>query len=257
MTAASGERLPAFLLRAEQAVERDFRIGPVLARTFSILRRRLLPILLLYGGGMSLLYNVPVTFTSVDSSFADVAVACCISQVLCLVFNVFAGAAVVTAAIDDMRGRPVGMTAALRGALRRSFPVLGTMIAVFLLGGLGFYVLVPILTANPVLFVAVPAGVVEGLGPVQSMRRSADLTKGYRWRIFALSLVISLADIIVLSTIDDATRPLGHMALVLAPQIAWVMVMGAFAVILTAVTYRDLRVAKEGVDTDQIATVFD
>ena len=35
------------------------------------------------------------------------------------------------------------------------------------------------------------------------------------------------------------------------------MVMGAFAVILTAVTYRDLRVAKEGVDTDQIATVFD
>jgi hypothetical protein len=34
-------------------------------------------------------------------------------------------------------------------------------------------------------------------------------------------------------------------------------VLLAFFWILIAVTYRDLRVAREGVDTDQIATVFE
>jgi hypothetical protein len=31
----------------------------------------------------------------------------------------------------------------------------------------------------------------------------------------------------------------------------------AFIWILIAVTYRDLRIAREGIDTDQVATVFE
>jgi hypothetical protein len=261
MTAASGERLPAFLSRAEQAVERDFpvrefRVGHVLTQTFLILRRHLLPFLLLYGVA-SLLLNVPVAFTNHDSPVADIAVACGISLALCMMFNVFAGAAVVTAAIDDIRGRPVDMTAALRVALRRFFPVLGTTIAVVALGIIGLALIVPALIVITVLFVAVPACVVEGLGPVQSVRRSVHLTRGYRWRIFALWFATLLTESIVLIALDQATEPLRNIALIMAPQIAWDTVIGAFAVILTAVTYRDLRVAKEGVDTDQIAAVFD
>jgi hypothetical protein len=37
----------------------------------------------------------------------------------------------------------------------------------------------------------------------------------------------------------------------------WISVYGPFNAVLTAVTYHDLRVAKEGIDTDQIAAVFD
>jgi hypothetical protein len=35
------------------------------------------------------------------------------------------------------------------------------------------------------------------------------------------------------------------------------VVIGAIAVVLTAVVYRDLRIAKEGFEPDQIANVFD
>ena len=37
----------------------------------------------------------------------------------------------------------------------------------------------------------------------------------------------------------------------------WNAIYIAFSATLVVVTYRDLRVAKEGVDTDQIAAVFD
>jgi hypothetical protein len=266
MTEASGGRLPAFLLPAGRAAKfdvrehnfqsGDFRLGRVLKQTFSILRRHRLPFFLLYGVA-SLLLNVPVTFTNHESAVADVAVACGISLVLCAVFNVFAGAAVVYAAIDDMRGRPVDMTAALRVALRRFFPVLAVTAAVVALAILGLVLVVLAAIVVTVLFVVVPVCVVEGLGPIESMRRSAKLTKGCRGRIFTLWFATLMTEIIVQIALDQATEPFGNLALILAPQVAWDMVVGAFAVILTAVTYRDLRVAKEGVEADPIASVFD
>jgi hypothetical protein len=52
-------------------------------------------------------------------------------------------------------------------------------------------------------------------------------------------------------------RPFGSFALVLTPQVLWDVLVSAFAAVATAVTYRELRIAKEGVETDQVATVFD
>ena len=40
-------------------------------------------------------------------------------------------------------------------------------------------------------------------------------------------------------------------------SLVWSALWGAFYAILAVVTYHDLRVAKEGLDTDQIAAVFD
>ena len=264
MTDASAEQLPAFLLHRAQAARgdfrdlrsSDFRVGNVLTQAFSILWRHLLPFLLLYGVA-SLLLNVPVTFTNHDSPVADIAVASGISLALSMVFNVFAGAAVVHAAIDDMRGRPVDMTVAFRVALRRYFRVLGVTAAVVALAILGLVLIVPAAIVITMLFVVVPVCVVEGLGPVDSLRRSAQLTKGYRWQIFALWFAILITESIVQIAIDQMTEPFGSFALIFAPQVAWDVVLGAFAVILTAVTYRDLRVAKEGAEADHLAKVFD
>lgn len=259
MTDASGG-LPTFLSpnhsSAQSVGQQDFRIGRVITRTLSIMRCHLLPLALLYGIA-SLLLNVPVTFTNDDSPAVDVVIACGISLVLCTLFSVFAGAAVVDGAIDNMRGRPVDMGNAVRVALRRFFPILGATAAVVGLAILGFGLLIfPAAMIISACFVVVPVCVVEGLGPVQSMRRSAELTKGYRWRIFAVWFAILLIEGVVQSELDQATRPLGNFALVLAPQVAWDVVVGAFAVVLPAVTYRDLRIAKEGVNADQIAGVF-
>ena len=40
-------------------------------------------------------------------------------------------------------------------------------------------------------------------------------------------------------------------------RMAWDALMGAYQSIVVAVAYHDLRVAKEGVDIDHIASVFD
>jgi hypothetical protein len=106
-------------------------------------------------------------------------------------------------------------------------------------------------------YVVVPACLIESLGPMQSMRRSADLTRGHRWRIVALWFSLLVAEIVVQIGLDQATRPWGSFTLILAPQVAWDALVGAFAAVATAVTYRDLRVVKEGIEPDQVVTVFD
>jgi hypothetical protein len=43
----------------------------------------------------------------------------------------------------------------------------------------------------------------------------------------------------------------------IAVILLWSAVYSAFSAVLAVVAYHDLRVAQEGVDTDQIASVFD
>jgi len=257
---AEREELPSFLSSdhpAAQASDRDFCLGHVFAQSFSILGRHWLPFFLLFVIA-SLLLNIPVTFTEEDSPFTDVAIAMGVAQVLYAAFGAFAGAAVADAAINDMRGRPVDMSAALRAALRRYFPALGATAIVTVLAFVGLpFMLFPAAIVISVYFVVLPACVVEGLGPLQSLRRSAELTRGYRWRIFGFWFAIMMIEVIGQAQLDQATRPLGNNVLILAPQIAWDMVAGAFLAVASVVTYRDLRIAKEGIEPDQTATVFD
>ena len=44
--------------------------------------------------------------------------------------------------------------------------------------------------AGAILFASIPGCVVEGRGPIESWSRSAQLTKGYRWRLFGLALLL-------------------------------------------------------------------
>jgi len=254
------EELPSFLSAdrpEEQAADRDFRLGHVFALSFAILRRHWLPFFLLFVIA-SLLLNIPVTFTEEDSPVTDVAIAMGVAQVLYAVFGAFAGAAVAYAAINDMRGRPVDMRAALRVALRRYFPALGATAIVTVLAFVGLpFILFPAAIVISVYFVVLPACVVEELGPLQSLRRSAVLTKGYRWRIFGLWFAVMMMEVIVQALLDQAARPIGNNVLILAPQVLWDMVVGAFLAVASVVIYRDLRIAKEGIEPDQTATVFD
>ena len=46
-------------------------------------------------------------------------------------------------------------------------------------------------------FVAVPAAVAEGLGPLAALRRSGDLTAGNRWIIFGVAAVFYILGLVV------------------------------------------------------------
>jgi hypothetical protein len=120
-----------------------------------------------------------------------------------------------------------------------------------------------------VWFVATPACVVERLGVFRSLGRSAELTSGHYWSLFGMQLAI-LIPAIIIGSIASAVAPAifgaaGAAALSASldttlGQIVssvWSAIWTAFYAVLIAVTYHDLRVAKEGVDTEQIADVFE
>ena len=89
------------------------------------------------------------------------------------------------------------------------------------------------------------------------MERSAQLTKGHRWKIFGL-LLLAVPAAIVGEAIDLAveTADAGELVASVA-QVIWDAIWGAATAVLVIATYHDLRVAKEGVDTEQIAAVFE
>ena len=60
-----------------------------------------------------------------------------------------------------------------------------------------------------------------------------------------------------MNLIPKAFTAFGGPAVGLILELVWDALTGAFNAVMVVVTYHDLRVAKEGVDTDQIASVFD
>jgi hypothetical protein len=177
---------------------------------------------------------------------------------LTFALGMFCQAIVLYGAFQQMRGQPVSLTDSLQVGLRRFFPILGLTI-LSMLGVLGAAILLffPALIPLTMWFVATPACVVERLGPVRSLGRSRWLTKGHRWKILGLIL----SQFIVLGIVSGALAPIlgsaGGTTLALLGAVLWSGLWGAFYAISVVVTYHDLRVAKEGIDIEQIAAVFD
>jgi hypothetical protein len=189
---------------------------------------------------------------------------------LAFVLVLLGQAIVVRIAFQTLRGQPAGLHAAVQEALARFFSILGLAILVFLL----IFGMIALLSHLPepalfamvfmvvasVLFVrwslALPACVVEGLGVVDSLGRSARLTKSHRWKIFGIIVLVcaplpAVTAILgaAMSLLGPALQHLGQFVL----GVAWIT---GFNSVLTAI-YHDLRVANEGIDSGQIASVFD
>lgn len=169
-------------------------------------------------------------------------------------------AMVIFGTFQTLRERPVSAIASLKHGLTSwaSTLAVSLLVVIIVVGGL-LLLLVPGLIAGTILAVAVPASVVESRTPIDSLRRSASLTRGYRWGIFGATVALGLVDKAVQYVIDSAFLH-GYS---FAPY-AWagatsllVLVFTTYQAVFLAVLYHDMRVAKEGVDINQIAAVFD
>jgi hypothetical protein len=169
-----------------------------------------------------------------------------------------------------MRGRPFNLLESARVGLRRFFPIVGIAISVSLLAGIASLAfLVPGVVLYLMWFVATSVCVVEQLGPFRSMGRSRELTRKHRWKILALILLTLIPSGIVATIVGAVVLAALGMAVYwgLSPTLSdpfgqfvgllWSAIWTAFYAILAVVIYHDLRVAKDGVDTDQIAAVFE
>jgi len=193
-----------------------------------------------------------------------------------IVLGTFSEAVIVHAAFQDLQRRPVRLAESLNVALRRFLPIVAVAFAMVnlinLVVGLAsvvvlsiqyeylqyvwpfLLIIIPGLVLYAMWFVAVPACVVERLGPWTSLRRSRDLTKGHRWKLCGLTLLLIIPIVGIIKfglAIDEGP--------IVGPIINWICrgICAAFAAVVGAVTYHDLRVVKEGLNIDQITKVFD
>jgi hypothetical protein len=277
-------------LPTDRFEERDFRIGQTLNRAFSVLSRNFLPFFLvnLAAFVINVIAVVPVLLVlffamlgagAATPSLSLLIGAGAIVMVITLILQVLTQAVVLHAAFQDLLGRPVSIGASVRIGLSRFLPLVGIGFAIgvvvlvlvvillavegVVVAAIGSSPIAALLAAIPPVaaglmlvimwFVAPPACVVEQLGPLDSISRSSSLTKGHRWPIFAIWFVVILLSLGINWALGIKLQ--GGLGTVAA--FVWGSVFSAFYSIFVAVTYHDLRVAKEGIGTDQIATVFE
>jgi hypothetical protein len=184
-----------------------------------------------------------------------------IAVLLNMVLTYAAMGAVVYGTVAYLRGRPAGVGECLSRGFGVVLPVILVAILITLMGTIGMMLLViPGIIVFVITAAAVPAAVVERPGVWGSIKRSAELTKGNRWRVFALLVIFYIVMMGIAWVLGLVGLP------ILAPDgttfaiivlYVWSGLVTAFFAAFGAVIYHDLRVAKEGASSEQIAAVFD
>jgi len=234
--------------------EGEFRIGRVFSRTLTLLSRNF-PIYF----AVAAVAALPSVFVDTSTSGQEAKFSAPLLSVLAmLVLSPLSQAIMLHTAFQDMSGRRISLSESLRAALSRWLPLIGLSICVgfgVMLGTL--MLIVPGIILIMMWYVANPACIVERLGVFASMRRSSELTKGHRWSIFGMWVLIAIASGVISAVLKGVLGLTGSSGLVISGTLAWTALATAFGVVFAISTYHDLRVAKEGVDTRQIVAVFD
>lgn len=187
------------------------------------------------------------------------------AALLRIVLQFFAQAAIMYVTVEHIAGRRASVGQSLSAGFTHALPILGLAILNSLAIGFGTLVcLIPGFILMCVLFASVPAAVVERLGPIEAMQRSADLTHGHRLTIFLALFVVGLVYLAIVVPLSLALVAGGA---VTAPSagirvanyaLDWggTTVFTCFQAVLAAVFYARVRGVRDGVDADEIARVF-
>jgi hypothetical protein len=163
--------------------------------------------------------------------------------------------AVTYTTVEALSGRDAAFGASLKHGLRRFFPSLavGFLVAICtVLGVIGLIVGTFIVAA--MLYVAVPASVIERPGVFGALRRSAELTSGCRGWIFLIQLITGMVPGLVTTIIDRTAK--GWEVFVWS-HIAVTTLGGMFGATMCATTYVGLRNIKDGIHASELAKIFD
>ena len=100
----------------------------------------------------------------------------------------------VRATIADSQGRRAGLDECLKVAMARALPLIGVsfLFVIGLMVGMILLIVPGIMFAAAYAVVA-PVVVEERVGVIEAFRRTSQLTRGARWKIFGLGLLILVA----------------------------------------------------------------
>ncbi len=230
----------------------EFSISSVLNRTLSTLLANpavfiVLALLAMVPGA---LLSLATAGSTGGSAFVNI-----LDRILGLVIQ----GAIAYAAFQVLRGEDV----TIGDSMSRGLNEVVTLVLIAILTTLGIVVgtillIVPGIILACMWAIVVPVCVVERRGTMDCLSRSAQLTKGYRLKIFALFLLVGLATFliafVIAGLIGFVTGSEG-LALLVASLVASLPV--AFGAVMVAIVYFDLRAIQEGVSLDSLANVFD
>jgi MFS family permease len=246
--------------------EDGFRVGRVLGRSFGVLGRHFVQFLLVtaipivplaYVIGVELVSAVGVKHPD-PTAMARLGLLMMAAVAFWGVAIMIAQAIVLYGTFQDMRGKSMSFGEAIIKGFARFFPIIGLAICTLIAVGTGLMLLViPGIIFGLMFYVALPACVVERLGPIASMKRSIALTKGHRWKIFGILILIGLLSGIGGAVIATILTMVGGAKAMLIGRFVWQAIMGAFGAVVVAVIYHDLRAAREGIDVERMAAIFD
>jgi multisubunit Na+/H+ antiporter MnhG subunit len=248
-----------------------FQIGRVFNNSFSVIGRNIVltvGLALLFSGLPTVLMQLWTesrmqAILAVDpGAAADPAFAfrnSWISFVAIFISSIFAlllQSALVRATIEDLNGKRPTFGDSLQIAIRFLLPTLGIGFLVALGSGLA---MIALIVPGIILWlgwsVSVPVLIQERLGVVGSMSRSRALTKGSRWSLFGLFLVL----IIIAMVIQGAAGVVVYLFHGIAAAIVAGLVQSVMSMLLSvaaAVSYVELRQVKEGTSVDELAEIF-
>ena len=174
-------------------------------------------------------------------------------------------ATIIYGTFQDLRGQKAGIGLCITQGLSSIIQVIvGSIILAIGIGLASLLLLVPGLIVMTMWWVYIPAIVVERRGIFDSFGRSSALTSDHRWAIFGLIIIV-----IVLSGFVTTITKFTSFAVIanwasadtlsvhLVLEYVGASFVAAFGAVVVSVGYYYLRAEKEGIDVDQIASVFD
>ncbi|WP_299752445.1 hypothetical protein [uncultured Tateyamaria sp.] len=254
--------------KSENSDSVSLGVGNIVGESFSILFGNLIAVIPLVLVPVLLSIVIASSMVGADvalgveapdfSTFSNIAI-WALMFVVQIVFYALATALLVQLTYDAKLGRPLQPGRYISPALRSAILIaVLTIISSVLVGLASIALIIPGLWVYAVFSMIVPAVLFEGAW-FRGLRRSAMLTKGYRWPICGVLLLIGvcagtvsfLASVVASFLVDT-----GDWAMIAAFSAIAVFAVG-LAGISIALIYARLREIKEGVSVDKIVSVFD
>jgi len=241
---------------------KEFTVGSVLSRSFSIWLKNLIPFTIL----TLLVYSPLVIYTLIvvsgDLTLDRIETWAYVTDGAGALMFLIASAAICYGTFEQLRGRHASIGQSIGVGLKRLLPVLGVGIlaGVCVLGGF-FLLIIPGVILFCMLWVAVPVAVVEKPGVLASLKRSAELTSGYKGQIFMLLFVLGIIDVGVGKILEklfvNESMTLGELKAYMVVVLLAGIVIASLQAVAAALGYHDLREVKEGVDVEELVKVFE
>ncbi len=271
----------------EETVRSDFRIGDTLGKIFNIFFSKFIPLnlLVLIIQGPLIIWAYfwdaeAISYVGENPLEAINWSQISITFVLALVLYYVATAAVTYGVFQELSGRKLHVGESLSKGLSVTLSTIFAGIMLFvivliggvILGGAGSVLfnmfgwlgailfVIPAVYALLIFLVVLPVVIVENPGVFASFGRSVELTKNSRWALLGMLVIFG----VMLAATDWLFEMISTSILLMNFDLA--VTIGTFVyqvlkttigIVFIAVIYNNLRVSKEGVSPNQIASVFD